>query len=471
MHALTRIALPCLVFLHLIVGCNDDGTSSQNRPPSVLIASITPSSIYFNETIDFAWQGFDPDGNLSGYYVGLDGEFAFTSDTSASYSGFNMGDSHVFLLFAIDQEGARSDTVLRPFSIYPGPPNVPPEVSIVAGPEDSISASDLATFIWQGSDPDGSLSGYFAGLNGNLTWTTDTTATYSGFNPGSSYSFAVVAKDSANALSDTAEWAFAIYTVPVEITLAVYGEGLIDSDGDGFWSQFNVRWQPVITSGSSIDIRLIAGITPSSGGASELLDSTDLVSCDPGDNDTLAFTLPFMTKDYYDVRIELHGADGTIYEYIPYDSIPSLTGVPLEDVEGFFAWFDDAWTDNAVDSLPSDSADGYYESIELWWDADANPEPGLVKVVVRERNSAGIVTNIWPSYTYEIEGLTNEDAQGFIITAGTTLDRYDYRLELLDADNNLLDVLDYGEDPDITDIPLGSPGGLGAHNAARTIND
>jgi len=50
---------------------------------------------------------------------------------------------------------------------------------------------------------------------------------------------------------------------------------------------------------------------------------------------------------------------------------------------------------------------------------------------------------------------------------GSTLDVYDYRLELLDTEDNLLDALDYGEDPDITGIQLGSPGSFNQRNSAR----
>lgn len=470
MGAVARIAFCGLwVGLAFLWGCDDDSTSSRNRPPAVMITSDTPASIYFDQTIEFSWEGYDPDGNLSGYYAGLDDNLNFTSETSTSYGNFDQGTSHTFQLFAVDRDGARSDTSIRHFEVLTGAQNIPPDVNILSGPPDSIFASDLATFTWQGTDPDGNLAGYYAGLDDNLNWTTDTTASFSRFNPGSSYLFKVVAKDSSEAYSDTAKWDFAIYSASVEVDLDVYGEGLIDSDGDGFWSQFNVLWQPVLTSGASVDLRLIIGIIPVLGGA-EVLDSTDLVTRNVGQDDTLSFTLPLMTKDTYNIRVELHGADGTILQYIPYNSIPSLTGVKLEDVEGFFAWFDDAWTANGVDELPAGNPDGFFESIELWWDADAHPDAVLVKVVVRERNAAGIVTNVWPFYTYEIEGLGNQDAQSFIITAGSTLDVYDYRLELLDTEDNLLDALDYGEDPDITGIKLGSPGSFNQRNTARIAN-
>jgi len=56
-----------------------------------------------------------------------------------------------------------------------------------------------------------------------------------------------------------------------------------------------------------VDLRLIIGIIPVLGGA-EVLDSTDLVTRNVGQDDTLSFTLPLMTKDTYNIRVELHGA-------------------------------------------------------------------------------------------------------------------------------------------------------------------
>lgn len=345
----------------------------------------------------------------------------------------------------------------------PPPENHAPDITIASGPADSINASDAADFTWRGTDQDGNLAGYYAGLDGNFIWTTDTTASYSNFNAGESHLFRVVAEDSADALSDTAEWAFGIYALLPDVILTAYGEGITDEDADGFWIQFNVRLIPQVMTGSALNLRLIIGLQPTYGG-SEIIDSTDLVTRSPGQDDTLTYTLPTVTKNYYDVRLELHGADGSMLVDIPYDSIGSLTQIGLEDLDGFFAWFDDAWTANAVDTLPGGNPDGYYESIDLWWDVDAYPDAGFVKVVVYERSSVedSLVTDhyFYGTTLHEIEGFGGEDAFGIKITAGLTFDEYDYRLELRDQEDMLIDVIDYGDDPDLMDIPLGRPGSL-----------
>lgn len=354
--------------------------------------------------------------------------------------------------------------------VQPPPANHPPEVTIVSGPADSIQASDAATFAWQGSDQDGNLAGYLAGLDGNLVWTTETTATYSGgFTPGSSHLFQVAAQDSDDARSDTADWAFAIYTIPPELILNAYGEGINDDDGDGFWSQFLVRWSPQITTGSSVDIRLLVGIQPTYGGGAEVTDSSEVITRNPGENDSLDFEIPILAKSYYDIRLELHGADGSSLLEIPYDSISSLTQVGLEELEGFNAWFDDAWIANEIDTLPPT---GYYESIDLWWDVDALPDDGWVRVTVYERNSAGEERWLWQSDPTEISGQSNLDAFGIHITAGSTFGEYDYRLILLTHPEGMqIDEINYGEDDDLMDIPLGQSGGSHQNPTADQLSE
>lgn len=341
-----------------------------------------------------------------------------------------------------------------------------PTVEIIQHPPAAISPSDHAAFVWQGADQDGDLAGYFIKLDGAFQATGETTITYTNLSPGSAYTFEVFAVDSTGLHSDTASWSFQVSALSPELTLAIFGQGVTDADADGFWTQFNVKWSPQVSTGSALDVRLLVGIKPTYGSGSEILDSTALVTRNPGDDDTLTYTLPPMTKNYYDIRAELHGANGSVLLAIPYDSITSLTEIGLEDLDGFHAWFDDAWTANAVDTIPPI---GYCESIEIWWDVDAYPDDGRVKVVVYERNSLNVESNFFESQLYEVSGFGGDDAFGLQITAGTTLGIYDYRLKLLDQFNNLLDEITYGEDPDLMDIPLGQTGGLIATNNAHSV--
>ncbi|TKJ41816.1 hypothetical protein CEE37_04405 [candidate division LCP-89 bacterium B3_LCP] len=440
-----------LIIMSLLMGCGksgDGGTPSTNLPPTVTVTSNPGDSIYYNQNADFSWQGNDQDGTITQYYAGLDGNLTATTNTTASYSGFNMGDSYVFSVVAEDNEGAISDSAQWTFHIYSTSPV--PTVTIISAPADSIFSNEDAVFIWQGSDPNDDIAGYHTGLDGTWDFITDTTAAYSSFSQGTSHLFQLVAEDDLGFTSDTADWSFDIVTADV-ITYA-NGEGVNDADGDGFWTEFAVNWSPRVTNSQQYDIRLIINVQPSYGGV-EWTDSTALITRNPGDDDTLTYTLPTFTKDLYDISLSLHGSDGLPIYDIPYGSIMSLTQVGLEQLEGFFAWFDDAWTANEIDTL---DPVGYYESFDLWFDVDAVPDRGEVIVTIYERNTSGVELYLDQSYPFEVEGLTNQDAVGFQITAVVAVpDSFDYRLELLSyPEHDLLDQIDYGDDPDLMDIPL-----------------
>ncbi len=311
------------------------------------------------------------------------------------------------------------------------PVNQPPTVTITSSTPDSIYFNDSIEFTWQGDDSDGSIDKYFAGLDGVLIETTQTSAQYSGFNMGEDHTFSVYAVDNDGAESSEETVDFAVYPYAPEIQLLAYGEGVTDDDNDGYWTEFNVRWAPDVPTGSAVDLRLVVMIRPSYGSSAEIADSSDLITRNPGDEDTLTFTLPIISKDLYDLKVELHNVSGDNLQTIDYEA-------------------------------------DYYESIEVWWDADASLDRGSVKVNIYERDSTGAERYLNEYWLYEVEGTGDQDAKSFNIIAGITFDDYDYRLVLLDEDDNLLDELDYGEDPDLMDIPLGNSGSL--HTQTQAIN-
>lgn len=451
MHAESRFItfIVLITISGMMLSCGGDGGTSPTPPPqpTMTLLSHPPDSIHYTDSADFAWQVNNAPGAVLSYYAGLDGIYNSTTDTSSSYSGFTEGNTHTFGIFAEFSGNVYTDTASWTFSIYG---NRAPSVDIVSGPADSVLSFDTVEFSWQGTDPDGNLEGYHAGLDGELSWTIDTTLTYDGGLPQSTaLTFQVVAQDSDGALSDTAEWIFATFTI-----LTASGAGINDDDGDGFWSEYGIIWTPINRSSSTLDVRLIAAVTPTYGTGTEWVDSTaSLINLNPEESVTDTFLLSGFNKDLYDVRLELHGSDGSLLADLPYGSVTSLTQVGLEPLEGFFAWFDDAWTVNAVDTL---DPVGYYESIDLWFDVDATLSPDQVKVNIFERNSSNVEIFLAQSTPFEVEGLGDEDALGWRITAVvTTPDVFDYRLVLLShPEGDFLHEFDYGDDPDLMDIPL-----------------
>jgi hypothetical protein len=342
----------------------------------------------------------------------------------------------------------------------PAPVNHAPTITLLTHPADTIGVGDTASFTWLGQDVDGNLKGYYAGLDGIYSWTTSTDTSYTGLAVGTSHVFKVFAKDSANTFSDTSAWAFHVYNAIADVQLYGAGIGITDADQDGFYRVFHVKWAPINNTQSAISMRLVVAVKPTYGAMVEVKDSTALINRIPGATDSLTYELNPFTKNYYDISLEVHGEDGSLLASIPYGAVPSLTSRGLEDVEGFHAWFEDAWTANAVDTLPQGNPDGFYESIDLWWNVDAYPDAGNVKIVVYERNSAGDERYLTQSILYEVSGFGINDAVGTHIIAGTTFDQYDYRLALLDQGNVQIGEIAYGDDPDLMDIPLGNSSGL-----------
>jgi hypothetical protein len=238
--------------------------------------------------------------------------------------------------------------------------------------------------------------------------------------------------------------------------MSIAGQGLVDADNDMMWTQFRINWSPVVDlNAQTVGLRLLVGVRPVTGGP-ETLDSTELINRSPGEDDTLYFILPSFTRNYYDMRAELHKADGTTLINIPYDSILSLRDQGLEDIDGYYAWFASVDTSNGVDTLVPF---GYNESIDIWVDIDEYGDPANIRLVLYERTSAeeliGQEHVMSPDLFRIIEGIGPQDQIGWHLTALSAPDVYDYRLELHDHfTNQLLAQVNYGN-PALTNIPLG----------------
>jgi hypothetical protein len=343
-------------------------------------------------------------------------------------------------------------------STNPPPVDHPPTVTITSGPANNstINPGDNAVYTWQGTDEDGNLKCYYAGLDGSLDSTVATTMTFNGFTPGSSHTFSVYAVDLTALHSTTQNRAFNVAQLPQPVVMGIAGQGLVDADNDLMWTQYRINWSPVVDlNGQTLGLRLLVGVRPSAGGP-ETLDSTELINRSPGEDDTLYFNLPTFTRNYYDMRAELHKADGTTLINIPYDSITSLRDQGLEDIDGFIAWIQTVDTSNSVDTL---TPFGFLESLDIWVDVDEYGDPADIRLVLFERTSAEELAGqehvMSPDLFRIIQGVGPQDQIGWHLTALSAPDVYDYRLELHDHfTNQLLAQVNYGN-PTLTNIPLG----------------
>jgi hypothetical protein len=116
-------------------------------------------------------------------------------------------------------------------------------------------------------------------------------------------------------------------------------------------------------------------------------------------------------------------------------------------------WFHDAWTRNRIDN----DNDGLYGQFDLSWDADtiASQLAVYVKIYARSaRHNGGVERFIGQTYLYTIY---DQQAEMYIVTlvgGPGALGSWDFRLALYDARGNLLSKLEYGQDPDLTGIPV-----------------
>ena len=89
-----------------------------NLPPIVLVLT-GPEPVGKGNSAAFTWIGDDPDGNVDGYYIGLDSigdPSVWSTFTSITYTDLPYGD-HTFSITAVDDDGASSDVQIWPFSL------------------------------------------------------------------------------------------------------------------------------------------------------------------------------------------------------------------------------------------------------------------------------------------------------------------------------------------------------------------
>jgi len=118
----------------------------------------------------------------------------------------------------------------------PTKPNETPSVTISSGPSGKIN-TDEATFLWYGSDSDGSISGYYYDLDDSTpdNFTTSTSHTYSNLSEGS-HTFYVKAKDDKGDVSEIVSRSFEVVLIPAAPTLSSPSNGSTISDDTPYFN-------------------------------------------------------------------------------------------------------------------------------------------------------------------------------------------------------------------------------------------
>lgn len=209
--AIARSLLLCAAVVLCCASCEEGGPNPTpaNQRPSVQFTNC-PGGVLTQGTFTFNWQGSDSDGDVAGYFFELDDSTpdAWTPNTYFTCTGLSNG-SHVFYVQAEDDDGEKSDVASCGFQVAV-PVNQPPSVWVTNCPGSPLSEATY-TFTWQGSDQDGSVSGYYYDLDDASpdNWTTGTSHTYGGMANGD-HTFYVKSLDNDGASSTVVSCEFEV---------------------------------------------------------------------------------------------------------------------------------------------------------------------------------------------------------------------------------------------------------------------
>ncbi|MFC2150615.1 hypothetical protein ACFLQV_03835 [Calditrichota bacterium] len=180
-----RLFAPLLIVLVLLWGCEPEnpGAPEANQPPETRFTVAPQEGVehdhYISPTGEFniQWFGYDPDGNVDGYWISIDGATAtYTSSTDTSIAftssepdpanpGHTLPMSHTVTVAAQDNEGGRDATpATRTFSAINQIPNI---TALVSDFRDSASVG--AGFTFEVTAEDSNFSGleYRVTVDGN----------------------------------------------------------------------------------------------------------------------------------------------------------------------------------------------------------------------------------------------------------------------------------------------------------------
>jgi hypothetical protein len=168
--------LGCLIIA--IAGCevSDPGSAVSNQPPETYLVLAPEDSAVFNHFVNLKWSGTDPDGDIAGFWVLVDGDtLMFTTayeDTIAFYAPGDTVLPHEVQVTAVDDDGLEDPT---PSSRFFYTSNTRPSVAFGAGsvPQGAVVGKGFAIEL-EGEDPNPSSLSYSIAVDdsvgGWLAW-------------------------------------------------------------------------------------------------------------------------------------------------------------------------------------------------------------------------------------------------------------------------------------------------------------
>lgn len=217
-----------VILAAIFAGCDDDGGGGGLGTPTIEITS-GPSGLVTEKYVTFSWQGTDTKVGIAHYFYGLNVvPNTYTENTSVTLGPLSSGD-YTFSVIAVNKNAISSSSATRDFNVSVLE-NVLPTVQITDGPTDN-TVDTTPTFTYSGTDNDGTISGYWVGIDTNppTTWTTSTSWTSPALSLGN-HTFYVVARDNEGGLSNASSLSFEVIYISNPPTVSIDSGPTGDTD-------------------------------------------------------------------------------------------------------------------------------------------------------------------------------------------------------------------------------------------------
>ena len=235
-----------------------------------------------------------------------------------------------------------------------------------------------------------------------------------------------------------------------------------DRDGDGYHSEFTVRFDADTTLG---DERVYAKLYLRRLGESEwiLYHATDdfWINGESNDDDFYVRTTledGFATGEY-DVLTDLYDAStGDVVATVDYNDAAELGLLPLEE-SGLDVPIEESGfsiADVQTTLLIDDDQDGHYSKFQIAFDPDADLQAGYLYARVWIRPQGGEWIQEHVSEDFPVDPSGQDDVYEFSVdwVSGYPTAYYDVQIDLYDATTNLLVASAGSERPDFSRLPL-----------------
>lgn len=181
-----------------------DNFSPNDAPLVTITSGPANGSATLETSVTIEWSGSDTDGTVAGYFYSVDGAspYTWTDQESLTLSDLAYGWRN-FRIMAMDNANEFSTEVDLWFYV-----NRRPTVTVTGGPVGD-TLDNTPTFLFSGSDPGGSIDGYYVSIDANPpdTWTIGTSYTPMELEVGG-HTFYVIAVDDFGANSSVASRSF-----------------------------------------------------------------------------------------------------------------------------------------------------------------------------------------------------------------------------------------------------------------------